>query len=86
MRITVAKLYQLQALNFGISRNNISMLENLNKSDQYIDYHNEENKIIGIENNIFRSSYLLRKNKTDEARKIIEAVILKLEKEENHPF
>lgn len=86
MRITVAKLYQLQALNFGISRNHISMLENLNKSDQYIDYHNEENKIIAVENNIFRSSYLLKKNKTSEARKVIENVILKLEKEENQPF
>ena len=86
IRITVAKLYQLQALNFGINRNLISASQNLDKSDQYIDNHNEENKIIGFENKIFRSAYLLRQNHLPESKQIIENVILKLEKEENQPY
>jgi AraC-like DNA-binding protein len=86
IRITVAKLYQLQALNLGINRNLTTALENLDKSDQYIDNHNEENKIIGFENKIFRSAYLLRQNHLPEARQTIENVILSLEKEENQPY
>ncbi|WP_228372449.1 AraC family transcriptional regulator [Chryseobacterium daeguense] len=85
IRITIAKLYQLQALNMGINRHQTAALENLNKSDQYISNHNEENKIIGFENRIFRSSFFLRQNQPEEARKIIEGVILNL-KQENLPF
>ena len=86
IRITVAKLYQLQALNFGISRNTISALENLDKSDLYIDYYNEENRIIGIENKIFRASFLMRQNKLKEARKLMETTISGLEKQKDQPF
>ncbi|GAA5085889.1 hypothetical protein GCM10023210_07130 [Chryseobacterium ginsengisoli] len=86
MRITVAKLYQLQALNFGIGRNQALALQNLQKSDQYIDNQNEENKIISFENKIFRSTYLLRQNKLEEAKKIISGVISSLEKQKNQPL
>ncbi|MCS3531882.1 helix-turn-helix transcriptional regulator [Chryseobacterium sp. JUb7] len=86
VRITIAKLYQLQGLNFGINRNYDVALENLSKSDQFIDNHNEENKIIGYENRIFRSTYLLRKNKLSEAKQSIEKVISDLEKENEQPF
>lgn len=86
IRITVAKLYQLQALNLGIGRNQILALQNLQKSDQYIDNHNEENKIIGFENKLFQSTYLLRQNKPEEAKKIIINVISDLEKQKDLPY
>lgn len=85
LRITVAELYQLQSINYGINRNYIQALENIEKSNQYINNHNEENRIIGIENRIFKTSYLLRQNKLEEARKLIESVIFNLEKQ-NQPF
>ncbi|WP_415328499.1 helix-turn-helix domain-containing protein [Chryseobacterium sp. MMS23-Vi53] len=85
-KIIVAKLYQLQALNFGINRNTVSALENLDRSNQFLDNQNEENKIIGIENRLFRATYLLRQNKLEEAKGIVINVILDLEKEKDQPF
>lgn len=86
IRITVAKLYQLQALNLGVGRNQILALQNLQKSNLYIDHHNEENKIIGFENWLFQSAYLLRQNKPEEAKKIILDVISSLEKKKDQPY
>ncbi len=86
IRITVAKLYQLQALNLGIGRNQILALQNLQKSNQYVDHHNEENKIIGFENKLFQAAYLLRQNKPEEAKKIIIRVIVDLEKQKDQPY
>lgn len=86
LRITAAKLYQLQALNLGINRDYSNALKNLNKSDQYITKDNEENKIIKTENKIFRSSYLMKQNKLTDYKKLIENVISELEKEKKHPF
>lgn len=86
MRILIAKLYQLQALNLGINRNPASALENLKKSDQYIDYHNEENTITSLENKIFRSSYLMQQSKPEEAKQILSGVILTIEKQNDNPF
>lgn len=85
LKITVAELYQLQSINYGINRNYTLALENIEKSNQYINNHNEENRIIGIENRIFRATYLLKQNKLEEARKLIENVISNLEKQ-NQPF
>lgn len=53
LRITIAKLYQLQALNSGINKNYPAALKDLDKSDQYLSNKNEENKIIVAENKIF---------------------------------
>ncbi|MFC5871449.1 helix-turn-helix domain-containing protein [Chryseobacterium arachidis] len=86
IRITVAKLYQLQALNFGIARNQALALRNLIKSNRYIDNENEENKIIRLENQIFQSSYLFRQNKTEEALQIISGVIAYLGKQKKYPL
>lgn len=86
LKITTAKLYQLQALNFGIDRNYPAALENLDKSDQYISHHNEENKIMKMENQIFRSSYWMKQNKQAEYKNLIENVISDLEKQNNNPF
>lgn len=86
LRITTAKLYQLQALNLGINRDYTNALKNLDKSDQYINNKNEENKILKMENKIFRSSYLMKQHKLIEYKKLIESVISDLEQQENQPF
>lgn len=85
-KITIAKLYQLQAINSGITRDYYSAIGNLNKSDQFIDLYNAENKIISWENKIFRSSYLMRQNRAEEAKKMLEGVISDLDKLSNQPF
>lgn len=85
-RITIAKLYQLQGINFGITRDYAKAIENLNKSNQYLDKHNEENKIIGFENKIFYSSYLMRQNKLEDAKKLLTTTIKEIEKEPKQPF
>lgn len=85
-KITIAKLYQLQAINSAIIRNYSTAFDNLNKSDQYIDFHNEENRMIGFENKIFRASYLMRQNKYNDAKILLDQVIINLEKESRQPF
>lgn len=86
VKITIAKLYQLQAINFGINRNYELALENLNKSDQFVNDKNEENKIIGLENKIYRSSYSLRQNKLEEAKKLLENTIKIIENQDGNSF
>ncbi|HCN50637.1 MAG TPA: AraC family transcriptional regulator [Chryseobacterium sp.] len=86
LRITIAKLYQLQALNSGINKNYPAALKDLDKSDQYLSNKNEENKIIAAENKIFRSFYLLKQNKLTEYKEVIENVISDLENQKNKPF
>lgn len=86
LRIMTAKVYQLQALNFGINRDYQSALKYLNKSDEYTNSSNEENIITETENKIFRSSYLMRLNKLEESKKLIDSVIYNLEKNKDRPF
>ncbi len=86
LRITAAKLYQLQALNLGINRDYQNAIKNLDKSDQYISNDREENKIIKTENRIFRSSYLMKENNLTEYKKLIESIIADLEQQKNQPF
>lgn len=86
LRITTAKLYQLQALNSGINRNYSEALQNLDKSNQYLGDHNEENRILKTENRIFRSSYLLKLNKLPEYKTLIDSIITDLEHQKNQPF
>jgi AraC-like DNA-binding protein len=86
LRITTAKLYQLQALNSGINRDYPTALKNLDKSNQYLSDHNEENKILKIENKIFRTSYLLKQNKLTEYKTLIDSIISDLEHWKSKPF
>ncbi|PRB04200.1 AraC family transcriptional regulator [Chryseobacterium sp. MYb7] len=86
LRITTAKLYQLQALNSGINRDYPIALQNLDKSNQYLSDHNEENKILKIENKIFRASYLLKQNKLTEYKTFIDSIISDLEHWKSKPF
>ncbi|MGE8533334.1 MAG: helix-turn-helix domain-containing protein [Chryseobacterium sp.] len=86
LRITTAKLYQLQALNSGINRDYPAAFKNLDKSNQYLSDHNEENRILKMENRIFRSSYLLKQNRLVEYKALIENIISDLEHQTNQPF
>lgn len=85
-RITIAKLYQLQSINFGITKDYVKAIENIHKSNQYLDNKNAENRIIGFENKIFQSSYLMRLNKLEEAKTLITKTIKEIEKLPNQPF
>lgn len=85
VKITLVKLYQLQAVNFKINRDYVTALKNLDKSDEYISSHNEEYKIIEFENKIFRASCLMKQNKSEESKKLLESVIYNTETQ-NKPF
>ena len=85
-RMVLAKLFQLQAINAGITRNYDIALINIDKSDVYLDNNNEENRIIKWENIIFRSSFLLRQNKLEESKKLLDDVIRDVERYGNNAF
>lgn len=85
-RMVLAKLFQLQAINAGITRNYKATLANLDKSDSYLNINNEENRIIKWENVIFRSTFLMRKNRLEEAKKLLDDVIEDIEKHNNNAF
>ncbi|MDG4654032.1 helix-turn-helix domain-containing protein [Chryseobacterium arthrosphaerae] len=85
-RMVLAKLFQLQAINAGITRNYDIALINIDKSDVYLDNNNEENRIIKWENIIFRSSFLLRQNKPEESKKLLDDVIRDVERYGNNAF
>ncbi|KFF03826.1 AraC family transcriptional regulator [Chryseobacterium luteum] len=86
MNVITAKLYQLQALNFSISRKYDDALENLSKSDRYLGFNNQENRILRIENRIFRASFLMKQDKPDEAKYILESTLAMTEKNADYHF
>ncbi|UWX60880.1 helix-turn-helix transcriptional regulator [Chryseobacterium oranimense] len=86
LNVITGKLYQLQAINFGINRSYDNALKNLNKSDHYLSFNNQENLILKMENRIFRASYLMKQNKPEEARHILENTLAVAEKNKNYPF
>lgn len=85
-RMVLAKLFQLQAINAGIVRNYNSALQNIDKSNSYLNSHNAENMIIKWENIIFRSTFLMRQNRLGESKKLLDDVIQDVEKYENNAF
>ncbi|UKB85088.1 helix-turn-helix domain-containing protein [Chryseobacterium sp. MEBOG06] len=85
-RMVFAKLFQLQAINSGITRNYDIALLNLDKSDGCLTGTNDENRIIKWENIIFRSSFLLRQNKLEESKILLDGVIEEIEKHGNNAF
>lgn len=86
INVITAKLYQLQALNSGINRNYADALGNLNKSDEYLGFSNQENKILEMENKIFRASFLMRQNKLEEAKYLLESTLVLAEKSADYYF
>lgn len=85
-RMVLAKLFQLQAINAGIERNYNSALQNIDKSNSYLNSHNAENRIIQWENIIFRSAFLLRQNKPEESKMLLDDVIADIKKHGSHAF
>ncbi|MCC9036314.1 helix-turn-helix transcriptional regulator [Chryseobacterium sp. Ch-15] len=86
VKTTIAKLYQLQSINFGITRNYQEALQNLKISDQYLTGDNKENAILIWENKIFKASYFLRQNKLKEAKKLLNEVINEVKNNGDYPF
>lgn len=86
VKTTISKLYQLQAINFGITRNYQEALQDLTTSDQYLTGNNKENTILIWENKIFRASYLLRQNKLEDAKKLLDEVISEVKDNGGYPF
>lgn len=82
----IAKLYQLQAINAAITKDFEKAIENLKQSNQYLDIKTKEATFLKQENTIFLSNFLLRLNKQDEARQLLEKLILDIEKEDKSPF
>ncbi|OCA72542.1 AraC family transcriptional regulator [Chryseobacterium artocarpi] len=85
-RMTLSKLYQLQAINDGVSKKYEEALKNFDISDQYLDYDNEENKITRQENTIFRALYLMRANRREESKKLLDEVIHEIENQGDYAF
>ncbi|WP_276699034.1 helix-turn-helix domain-containing protein [Chryseobacterium sp.] len=86
VKTTIAKLYQLQSINFGITRNYQEALQNLTVSDQYLTGDNKETTILIWENKIFKASYFLRQNKLKEAKKMLDEVINEVKNNGDYPF
>ncbi|WP_348635926.1 helix-turn-helix domain-containing protein [Chryseobacterium scophthalmum] len=86
VKTTIAKLYQLQAINFGITRNYQEALQDLTTSDQYLTGNNKENTILIWENKIFRASYLLKQNKLEDAKKLLDEIISEVKNNGDYPF
>ncbi|SMC38071.1 helix-turn-helix domain-containing protein [Chryseobacterium sp. YR221] len=87
-RMTLAKLFQLQAINAGVTRNYEVALQYLDKSNQYLhfDGHNEEKRILGQENIIFRATFLMKLNKLEESKKLLDTVIQDIENHGDNAF
>ena len=85
-RMTLSKLYQLQAINDGVSKKYEEALKNFDISDQYLDHDNEENKITRQENTIFRALYLMRANRREESKKLLDEVIHEIENQGDYAF
>ncbi|WBV59339.1 helix-turn-helix transcriptional regulator [Chryseobacterium camelliae] len=78
-RAVLGKIYQLQAINLGITRNYESALQHLDKSDEYLDEKNGENTIVKQENTIFRATFLMRLNKLEASKKLLDDVIKEID-------
>ncbi|MBB6370847.1 helix-turn-helix domain-containing protein [Chryseobacterium shigense] len=86
LNVITGKLYQLQAINCGIKRNYDDARKNLIKSNHYLSFNNQENRILKIENMIFEASFLMKQNKPEEARQILESTLAIAEKNKGYYF
>ncbi|WP_300671485.1 helix-turn-helix domain-containing protein [Soonwooa sp.] len=66
--ILFAKIYQLQAVNYLISKDYSKATEYLRKSDSYLTGKQLASDYVKFENTIFKSSILIAEKKTEEAK------------------
>lgn len=84
--ITISKLYQLKAINYGVLKKYKDLEENLKESNRYLNQSDHENRIIGLENKIFLANALLQQNKSVEAKKMVEETLVQIEKYPEYHF
>ena len=68
--ITIAKLYQLSAINMAITKDYSKALKTFGTSDTFLKSGNNENHIIRTENELYRVGILYNQGKLPEAKKI----------------
>ncbi|MGX9987202.1 helix-turn-helix domain-containing protein [Soonwooa purpurea] len=66
--INLAKVFQLQAINYSINKNNTEAFNYFQKSNNYLKNISAENFIIKTENDVMTTSLLLNQRKMDQAR------------------
>ncbi|RLZ07331.1 AraC family transcriptional regulator [Faecalibacter macacae] len=84
--ITFAKLYQLQALNYLVLKDYTKALEFFNKSDESLKISSKENKILLIENSIFRASVFRQIGHLDESKAQLLNILKDLESNPDYNF
>lgn len=74
-QIIVGKLFQLQAINFIVSKKYQKAFQYLNKSDSVLKKNYQEVQILKTENQIFRGNIYTAQNKITEAKPIFDQVL-----------
>ncbi len=85
-RITLAKVYQLQGINYWILKDPIKATNFYTKSNLALTLDTKENQIIKAENKLFETSILLKNRKDKEAQKQIELVLKDLNHQPNDVY
>ncbi|WP_312324743.1 AraC family transcriptional regulator [Soonwooa sp.] len=69
--ITIAKIYQLQAINFSVNKKTDEALSSFQKSDTYLKSQTTENFIIKTENDLLQASIDLNRKQIDRAKTVL---------------
>lgn len=73
--ITLAKIYQLQSINYAVAKNYKAAFVYVKKSDSYLNDKSEQGKILKIENQLFRGIIYTNQNKIVFAKSIFNKVL-----------
>lgn len=73
--ITLAKIYQLKAINNVVVKNYPEAVKFLEKSNSYLTLKNEENEILKTENQLFLGIILINQQKLELAKPIFDSVL-----------
>lgn len=69
--ITIAKIYQLQAINFSVNKKTVEAISSFQKSDTYLKSQTAENFIIKTENDLLQASIDLNNKQIDKAKTVL---------------
>lgn len=77
--LTVAKLYQLNALNHAVTKEYKTALKIFETSNQYLTFPTNENLIIHTENDLYRIIILLNQSKINDAKIAIQPILKRVQ-------